>query len=151
MSSVIEFEFVEGGHVYVLHQDTWTKALVLQFNGDLVQLSVHGEDRWYPMAEVRVTADEDKDPAPAFVTVYHITRQYGGPEEGGWWWNRTEAVCSVPLLTGDAEEIETVVAFLRPRFVDKGNIYSVRGGVQYDIIAEAVEREHEQLYSGGYQ
>lgn len=27
------------------------------------------------------------------VTVYDCTRQYGGPEEGGWWYTYTEAVC----------------------------------------------------------
>lgn len=87
-----------------------------------------------------------------YVTVYVITRHYGGPEEGGWWWNRCGAVASVPLMTpGDPKEVEEVINFLKPRFQDEGNIYSVRGGVEYDIIPESEMNENEILCSGGYQ
>ena len=33
-----------------------------------------------------------------FVSLYDVTRQYGGPEEGGWWYNWFSHVVSVPML-----------------------------------------------------
>lgn len=86
------------------------------------------------------------------VTVYQVTRHYGGPQEGGWWWNRSEAVCTIPLIRpGDPDEIEEVKAFLAPRFPDEGNISSVRGGVEHHINATITPDEFEVLTSGGYQ
>lgn len=32
-----------------------------------------------------------------YLNVYLVTRHYGGPEEGGWWYNRGEAVASMPV------------------------------------------------------
>ena len=32
-----------------------------------------------------------------FVNAYTVTQRYGGPEEGGWWYNHREPVCSVPV------------------------------------------------------
>ena len=38
--------------------------------------------------EVCVSADDDiKDGEKVYVTLYLITRHYGGLEEGGWWYN----------------------------------------------------------------
>ena len=35
-----------------------------------------------------------------YVNVYSMTRHYGGPEEGGWWYNAGEPLASVPVEVG---------------------------------------------------
>lgn len=76
-----------------------------------------------------------------WVTVYEVCRYYGGPEEGGWWDNQQHAVCYIPVGRSEPaieRELQEVENFLKRRFVARGNIYSVTGGVDY-----VVERENE--------
>lgn len=35
-----------------------------------------------------------------YINAYEVTRHYGGPEEGGWWYNHHEHVASVPVIIG---------------------------------------------------
>ena len=35
-----------------------------------------------------------------YINAYEVTRHYGGPEEGGWWYNSGEPVASVPVIIG---------------------------------------------------
>lgn len=39
-----------------------------------------------------------------FVNVYLVSRAYGGPEEGGWYYNEGEPVRSHRLLNSESEE-----------------------------------------------
>jgi hypothetical protein len=39
-------------------------------------------------AEAVLSVDEGSQLPMFFVTVRHLTRHYGGPEEGGWWYDR---------------------------------------------------------------
>ncbi len=32
-----------------------------------------------------------------YVNAYEVTRHYGGPEEGGWWYNHQEPIASIPI------------------------------------------------------
>ena len=32
-----------------------------------------------------------------YVNAYEVTRHYGGPEEGGWWYNHHEPIASIPV------------------------------------------------------
>jgi hypothetical protein len=46
----------------------------------------------------------ERDPDQiVFVTAYGISRHYGGPEEGGWWYDWWEPVESVPVAYSNAE------------------------------------------------
>lgn len=38
-------------------------------------------------------------PVVAYLTAYEISRHYGGPEEGGWWYDAHEHLCSFPFHT----------------------------------------------------
>ena len=33
----------------------------------------------------------------SYINVYTVTRHYGGPEEGGWWWNSGAPYTSIPV------------------------------------------------------
>ena len=76
--------------------------------------------------------DEDKI---VFVTAYEVTRHYGGPEEGGWWYNWYELIESVPIHRHDADEVaETLRAKYQNRV--EGDIGSVLGGVAVQVAIE---------------
>lgn len=64
-----------------------------------------------------------------FVNVYEVTRKYGDPEEGGWYYNHYNCVKVYPIREKKAEEI---VKFLEDKAY--GNIYSVLGGREIHIL-----------------
>jgi hypothetical protein len=37
-----------------------------------------------------------------YINAYAVTRHFGGPEEGGWWFNAGEALASVPVSVQEA-------------------------------------------------
>lgn len=41
--------------------------------------------------------EEREEKRICFISVYSMGRQYGGPEEGGWYYNTYELVASVPM------------------------------------------------------
>ncbi len=86
--------------------------------------------------------DEDKI---VYVSAYEVTRQYGGAEEGGWWYNWLDLVETTASLRRDADEVvETLKARHQHRAV--GDIYSVLGGVaiQVDIEDESGESQSKE-------
>jgi hypothetical protein len=36
-------------------------------------------------------------PTLVYLNAYEVTRHYGGPEEGGWWYDHREPVASIPI------------------------------------------------------
>ena len=73
-----------------------------------------------------------------YINAYAVTRHYGGPEEGGWWFNAGEPLASVPLTNPTDDQIEAERARLMSVFADhaEGDIYSVNGGVQISVYPE---------------
>lgn len=71
-----------------------------------------------------------------FATVYAITRHYGGPEEGGWWYNWYDPVDTIQVHTD--EEYETACTLLMTTYSSEkyGSIYSVLGGQDIEVIRE---------------
>lgn len=43
----------------------------------------------------------------AYVNAYAVTRHYGGPEEGGWWYNAGRPLASVPIPCTFTEDHDT--------------------------------------------
>lgn len=74
-----------------------------------------------------------------WVNVYKVTRHYGGPEEGGWWYNAGEPIHTESCDT--EAEAESMKARLEQLYADQkhGNIYSVNGGVDIDVYVEGHE------------
>jgi hypothetical protein len=74
------------------------------------------------------------DTEPCYVNVYSMTREYGGPEEGGWWydagsWIKTISAANVT----HAEAIKDQLSKDYPR---TGKRNSVLRGEDYDIRIE---------------
>lgn len=87
--------------------------------------------------------DEAKrDPnAVRYVNVFAVTRTYGGPEEGGWWFDEGEPVASVPVTS--EEEQEAAIKRLETLFPNTGKRHSVLGGDDHVIY---VEDEFAQIF-----
>lgn len=69
---------------------------------------------------------------PTHVTVYELGREYGGSEEGGWWYDTGEVVLTRPLRAG--EDRELVLAALAAEFPSGTHRFSVRPrGRDYSI------------------
>jgi hypothetical protein len=92
-----------------------------------VFLEEHVAERWL---------DEYRwEHGPFFVNVYEVERAYGGPEEGGWWFDTGHLIQSTPCGTDYAlaEEVQGQVRSIYPR-TDKR--YSVIGGDDYNVVIE---------------
>jgi hypothetical protein len=72
-----------------------------------------------------------------YVNVYSISQGYGGPEEGGWWYNVGEPVTSVRCDTHT--EAETMADILRKKYLNTGKSRSTLGG---DDTPYPTERPH---------
>ncbi len=83
-----------------------------------------------------------------WVNVYEVTREYGGPEEGGWWFNRL--ICIDSQLTATPEE---AVAQLTEEHSGRahGNIYSVLGGLEIAVRIEEAEAKSETKVRPHYE
>lgn len=74
------------------------------------------------------------------ITVFEAGREYGGPEEGGWWYDTGEPVLAVPIIHLDStdlwtDEVRAAWDWLRTAFPRTGNRGRVHGGEDYDIVA----------------
>lgn len=78
---------------------------------------------------------EYSDNHMGFVNVYEVTREYGGSEEGGWYYNSLRCIESIPVRKSHSE---AMIKWAEEEYnhVAHGNIYSVLGGSQLDIIWE---------------
>jgi hypothetical protein len=75
-----------------------------------------------------------------YLNCYAVSRHYGGPEEGGWWYDSGEPLASVPVPeTASEEEIETTRSTLKEmfsHFSDDPDRYSVNGGEDIEVYVE---------------
>lgn len=65
--------------------------------------------------------------AMAWVNVYTISRSYGGPEEGGWYYDAYEFVEGYPVLREEAEKMKETLT-KEHADLEWGDISSVLGG-----------------------
>lgn len=53
---------------------------------------------------------------PGWVTAYEVDRCYGGPEEGGWWYDTGRVLESVPVDLNDDAAVDGAKVALREKF-----------------------------------
>lgn len=75
-----------------------------------------------------------------YINVYEVYRHYGGPEEGGWYWDSGELLISVQVtgkMEGEAEAAELLLKdYLERSYPDDGSRFSVLGGTDYQVRIE---------------
>lgn len=76
---------------------------------------------------------------PLYVNVYRVSRYYGGPQEGGWYYDIGEPVESHLIHEGTPEAAKTQQEALQARYADhqpRRNRFSVIGGADYVVTVE---------------
>ena len=78
-----------------------------------------------------------------YVNVYEVTREFGGHEEGGWWFNWYEFLDTVECKS--EKEINDMQEKMYEKYQDHayGNINSVNGGLEIRVLIESKPREYE--------
>ena len=88
--------------------------------------------------------DAESNASPFWVTVYFVDRNYGGPEEGGWWYDWYELTKSIPASSeedGKAKMVE-----LRKEYPFNSNeLSSVNGEGTYQIYVESAEEKGDMV------
>jgi hypothetical protein len=87
-----------------------------------------------------------------FITAYSVTRHYGGPEEGGWWYNWYTVVETINIpkvyqkqtkhAINKVHHLEEALR-LKHDDINEGNINHVTGGVELQIYFETNKHEFE--------
>lgn len=97
----------------------------------LAAQQIHQETGGIPLDEIRV--HWVKELPYLWMTVYKHDRAYGGPEEGGWYYDCGEPVLHVPLLK--CLDVDAVRAELEQLFSNEGrpSVSSVLSRGQYRI------------------
>lgn len=60
-----------------------------------------------------------------FVNVYEVDRIYGGPEEGGWWYDAGTAVVSRQVSEADSERVRAELEAKYPKGTGRNSCNSV--------------------------
>ena len=67
-------------------------------------------------------------PAPFYVNVYKLNRCYGGPEEGGWWYDMGAPMHELSEVHDNRADALAADDRLSEVFLDNGHRFSVRPG-----------------------
>jgi hypothetical protein len=78
-----------------------------------------------------------------FVNVYTITRHYGGPEEGGWYFNWFECKEVIPVQHQYATQLANTFYDKYVKSHKHGDIYSVLGGQDVAVYVELHPKQSE--------
>lgn len=69
-----------------------------------------------------------------WVAVYDVDLEYGGPEEGGWWYDT--GICLMNVACESYEQAQEVQEQLRQEYPDTGKRNSVLSGEDYNVVIE---------------
>ena len=77
---------------------------------------------------------------PIYINTYIVTRHYGGPEEGGWWYNQGHLIETLETSEDKADEERSK---MEEKHKDKneGDINSVLGGTLLEVVIEETPGE----------
>jgi len=89
-----------------------------------------------------------------FITAYEVTRHYGGPEEGGWWYNWYEPIESIQIPKVYQRKNNRSYSYINSKekaladklsHLNEGNIYHSTGGVLVNVIRESKKLENRSI------
>lgn len=89
--------------------------------------------RWFP-----VNMQAPMYGGITYLNAYNLNRFYGGPEEGGWWYDAGEPVASVPIREEDPVAAIEWEKYLRDKigWTSETDLHSVMGHDEFDIRPE---------------
>lgn len=72
-----------------------------------------------------------------YVNIYESDRCYGGPEEGGWWYDMGTVELSIPITASHYYDAVRLADTLRKQYTDEGHRYNVvPRGTDYEVRVE---------------
>jgi len=75
-----------------------------------------------------------------YVNSYHVTREYGGPEEGGWYHDMWWPLACVPILDeATDEQIEHLIDELNKKFEDEDDGRDLSSVISTGIVQTILE------------
>jgi len=86
--------------------------------------------RWFPVDMTGVLYG-----GVTYLNAYNVNRFYGGPHEGGWWFDAGDPIASVPLRDEDPAAAIEWGAYLRDKvgWISQHDRYSVLGHDEFEI------------------
>ena len=138
-----------GLYTYKLHYRLFSETHVKEFDSswDLNEFWYDLEEKYVGEGDLEHLGEEIVELAEdemVFVNVYTVTRHYGGPEEGGWWYNWFECVEVIPVQYQYADDLAEAFEEKYIKSQHKhGNIYSVLGGQDVVVYVEKHPKQSE--------
>ena len=86
-----------------------------------------------------------------WVTAYAVTREYGGPEEGGWWYDHLEPIQTVMCRRGESDAVIASLVKAHPADLPGGSLSSVAGGHDVEVWAETRYQLARSTYRPRYE
>lgn len=77
-----------------------------------------------------------------YVNAYRVTREFGGHEEGGWWYDNYECIEVFPVKNKAADVMADALLEEHSHIVH-GDISSVLGGAELRVLIEEKPKESE--------
>ena len=85
---------------------------------------------------------EDDLEKMVYVNIYAVTREFGGYEEGGWYYDHLECIESVPVRNKNSDVMKEEMEKEYEHIKD-GDISSVLGGTALAVYIESKPKESE--------
>jgi hypothetical protein len=104
------------------------------------------EDQTLAKARLDYLGDQEPNaniymaPAPIiYVNAYEVSRHFGGPEEGGWYYDVGEPMASIPCMTEDEVERASIQIYenLGPTYQGRRTRFSVIGEENLKVVFES--------------
>lgn len=111
------------------NSEGWTDYDFEVFFEEELRLLNLGDDMCWKVYEPGVSAEDN-----FYVSAYEVERRYGGPEEGGWWYDTGSLVTAVKC--NNEEQADYVWDLLTKIYPVTGKRYSVIGGEDYSVSIE---------------
>ena len=86
-----------------------------------------------------------------WVTAYAVTREFGGPEEGGWWFDWFEPIETTMCRRSESESVIASLLEKHPADLPGGSLSSVMGGYGVEAYAETRYRALASRHTPRYE
>jgi len=89
--------------------------------------------------------------ASDFINVYHVTREYGGPEEGGWYYDQWEPVADKCNVSYERATLDSAIAWCEDQNQGEPPLSSVGSHGLYRVQVEENHARREPEYRPHYE
>jgi hypothetical protein len=123
-----------------------TKRRDVRLRVDGTAYEAGDRSNYYRDVDVELPPDTE-----VYVNVYEVSRCYGGPEEGGWWYDWEECIKAIPCDLKDAKEIRRRLMADRYSNEDRRDIGSVLSDYVYAVYIEWEAAESQSTQRPRYE